>query len=186
MAATDQATEGQLDIIVSETQAAFDATKVIRGLLTNLSTTFKTNIVGAINEVDGKITGANIKTLYEGNAETNAYTDAEKAKLAGLDDNHFKGTHLNLAALNTAHATAAAGDYADVDAGVGTDIERYIWDTNDSKWVVQSGAVGGETAASILTKYESNADRNGYTDAEKAKLAAIVVSTKDYTGSITA
>ena len=29
-------------------------------------------------------TGAQIKTAYEGEAETNAFTDAEKSKLAGL------------------------------------------------------------------------------------------------------
>jgi hypothetical protein len=35
----------------------------------------------------GGITDAEIKTAYENNADTNAYTDAEKTKLAGIDAN---------------------------------------------------------------------------------------------------
>lgn len=121
-----------------------------------------------ISGLSGKVDKDGTKGLSDEN-----YTAAEKAKLAGLEGAHFKGLHASLAALQAAHPSAVAGDYADVDSGTGADVARYIWDVSDSKWVVQSGASGSMTAAQIKTAYESNPDTNGYSDAEKAKLAAI-------------
>ena len=103
----------------------------------------------------------------------NDYTDAEKTKLAGLESSHFKGTFVNLTALQAAFPTAVPGDYADVDAGTGADVVRYIWDNDDDIWVMQQGATTAETAASIKLKYESNADTNAFTDADAAKLDGI-------------
>lgn len=100
------------------------------------------------------------------------YTAAEKSKLAGLESSHFKGVFASLAALEAALPTAAPGDYADVDAGVGSDTERYIWDDSDVAWV-RSGAGEPLTAAQIKTLYESNPDTNPFTDAEEAKLAGV-------------
>lgn len=104
---------------------------------------------------------------------TEDYTTAEKTKLAGLDDAHYKGTYTNLAALETAHPTASPGDYADVDAGVADPVLRYIWDDSDTEWVAQAGSADPVTAAQVKTLYESNADTNAYTDAEKSKLGGI-------------
>jgi len=119
----------------------------------------------------GDETAASIKTKYESNADTNAYTDAEKAKLAGLEDSLFLGEYPTLAALQLAHPTAPAGAYAYVDAGPGQDVEKYIFDSSDQEWIKQQGESTAETPASIKTKYESNADTNAYTDAEKAVVA---------------
>lgn len=47
---------------------------------------------------------------------------------------HYKGTYTSLSALETAHPTAALGDYAIVDAGTGNDAIQYIWDAQDG-WV---------------------------------------------------
>lgn len=116
----------------------------------------------------GKVDKDGAKVLSDQN-----YTAAEKAKLAGLEAAHFKGLHASLAALQAAHPSAAAGDYADVDSGTGADVARFIWDVSDSTWIIQSGASGSMTAAQIKTAYESNPDTNGYSDAEKAKLGAI-------------
>ncbi|WP_167140873.1 hypothetical protein [Pseudomonas sp. OTU750018] len=101
------------------------------------------------------------------------YTAAEKAKLAGLEGSHYRGTYLNLTALQTALPTASAGDYADVDAGTADPVQRYIWDDSDGEWVAQAGSADPITAAQVKTLYESNADTNAYTDAEKTKLAGI-------------
>lgn len=116
----------------------------------------------------GKVDKDGAKGLSDEN-----YTAAEKAKLAGLEGEHFKGLHASLAALQSAHPSAVAGDYADVDSGTGADVARYIWDVSDSKWVIQSGASGSMTAAQIKTAYESNPDTNAFSDAEQAKLGAI-------------
>lgn len=101
------------------------------------------------------------------------FTAAEKAKLAGLEGSHYRGTYLNLTALQTALPTAEPGDYADVDAGAADPVQRYIWDDNDGEWVAQAGSADPVTAAQVKTLYESNPDTNAYTDSEKSKLAGI-------------
>uniref|UniRef100_A0A6M3M1C6 Minor tail protein gp31 C-terminal domain-containing protein n=1 Tax=viral metagenome TaxID=1070528 RepID=A0A6M3M1C6_9ZZZZ len=101
------------------------------------------------------------------------YTSAEKTKLAGLEAAHYRGTYVNLTALQTAVPTGVAGDYADVDAGVGSPVLRYIWDASDSEWVVQAGNADPITAAQVKTLYESNADTNAFTDSEKTKLGGV-------------
>lgn len=101
------------------------------------------------------------------------FTTAEKAKLAGLDGNLWKGEYTTLAALQAAHPTAEPGSSANVDAGIGAPVLRYIWDDNDNEWVAQAGSADPITAAQVKTLYESNPDTNAYTDAEKSKLAGI-------------
>ncbi|QGH74830.1 hypothetical protein MAL1_00083 [Bacteriophage DSS3_MAL1] len=144
----------------------------------------KTKLAGVEPNATADMTGAQIKSAYEGEANTNAFTDAEKAKLAGLEEGKFKGSYLNESALNSAHPTADVGSYAFVDAGIGTDALLYIWDDDDSDWVVSSSGGGTDTPADIKTKYESNADTNAFTDAEKAKLSGIDAgATDDQTGA---
>jgi hypothetical protein len=138
------------------------------------------NFVGmnVADDTDGTVTitfvynGAAIKSAYEAEANTNAYTDAEKTKLAGIEGSLFLGTFVSEAALTTAHAAPVVGSYAFVDTGVSTDVQMYIWDDTDAAYVVSTGG-GTETASSIKTKYESNADTNAFTDAEKAKLTGV-------------
>jgi hypothetical protein len=101
------------------------------------------------------------------------FTAAEKAKLAALESSHFKGTFTNLVALQAAYPTASVGDYADVDAGAGDPVLRYIWDASDSEWVAQAGSADPVTAAQVKTLYESNPDTNAFTDAEQAKLGGV-------------
>jgi len=60
----------------------------------------------------------------------------------------FLGTYVSLVALQTAHPTASDGNYADVDAGVGSTVARYIWDSSDSSWILQ-GAGGSTSWGSI-------------------------------------
>lgn len=126
-------------------------------------------IVGAA--IKNATTAAAIKAKYESNTDTNNFTDAEKSKLASLEGSKFLGTFLTASAIPV--VGAVAGSYADVDAGVGQDVQRYIFDVDDEKFVKSSSSVAGETAASIKTKYESNADTNAFTDAEKTKLSEI-------------
>lgn len=121
-------------------------------------------------------TGAEIKALYEAEANTNAFTDALKTKLEGIEGSKFLGTYVNLSALNTAHPTAAEGSYAHVDAGPGNNVTTYIWDNDDNQFVEQTGTGTSETPASIKSKYESNADTNAFTDALQTKLNGIETS----------
>lgn len=104
---------------------------------------------------------------------TNDFSDSLRDKLAGLESSHYRGTFLTLAAVESGIADAVAGDYADVDGGVGIDVVRYIWDADDSQWTPQTGEVASVTAAQVKTLYESNPDTNGFSDGEKGKLAGI-------------
>lgn len=117
-------------------------------------------------------TGAEIKALYEAETNTNVYTDAEQSKLAGLESSKFLGAYTTLVALQTAHPSPVAGSYGDVDAGAGNDVTRYIWDVDDTQYVVQ-GSGTTLTAAQIKTQYESNANTNAFTDTLLAKLNSL-------------
>ena len=117
-------------------------------------------------------TGAEIKTAYETELNTNAFTDAEKSKLATLEEK-FQGKFVNLTALQASTTPTTEGMYGWVDAGLGSDVQEYIYDIDDAAWVLVEGAGTTETAASVKIKYESNADTNVFDDAEKAKLATI-------------
>jgi hypothetical protein len=119
-------------------------------------------------------TAGSIKTKYESNADTNAFTDAEKSKLANLESSKFLGTYLNLASLESTHPDPVPGSYAHVDAGPGSEVEVYVWDDDGAEYVKLAGSGTEETAGSIKTKYESNADTNAFTDAEKSKLANLL------------
>jgi hypothetical protein len=136
--------------------------------------------------IKSRTTGAAIKTAYEGEANTNAFTDAEKTKLAGLESSKYRGLFTSEGALPL--VGNFIGSYADVDTGNGNDVARFIWDNGDEKWVAQSSSVTAETAASIKTKYEANPDTNAFTDAEKSKLAGITdaADISDFTASLDA
>ena len=116
-------------------------------------------------------TASEIKVSYESNANTNEFSDSEKSKLAGLESSRFKGTYVSKSALDTAHPTSEEGSYADVDGGVGQEVNRYIWDNDDSSWILQLGESAALTDVQIKTQYENNADTNGFTDSEKTKLS---------------
>lgn len=83
------------------------------------------------------------------------FSTGEKNKLAGLQPPNFRGTFISLAALQAGVASPVAGDYADVDAGVGSDVQRYVWDVSDTKWVPGSGG-GGPANTDALPEGATN------------------------------
>lgn len=108
-----------------------------------------------------------MRDLINALANTNFMTDAERTKLASLEESKFFGTYPDLASIPT--VDAVEGMYAHIDPANGTDVIVAYYDLNDDKWVEQ-GAATTETAASIKTKYESNANTNAFTDALLEKL----------------
>ena len=165
-----------------------------KGLSTNDYTTVEKNKLSGI-EAGAQVnpTATQVKSLYESNSNTNAFTDAEKTKLSSLESSKFIGQYISLALLQTAHPTPSVGSYAFVDPGFGSDVIKYIWDSNDTKWVL-SGEVNQEiTSAQVKTLYESNEDTNAFTDADKSKLSGIqagaqantVTSVAGKTGAVT-
>ena len=139
--------------VINDAQTALDATWS------------STKISDELNDKVDKVTG---KQLSDEN-----YTTAEKTKLAGLEGSKFKGEFVSLTALETAYPTADVGDYANVDAGTGNDVQRYAWDSSDDSWTLQQGASTALTASEVKTLYESNPDTNGFTDNLLSKLNGI-------------
>lgn len=109
-------------------------------------------------------------------------TTSERNKLASIDATHYGAPLQTLVALSAIpeascndkerrfvedelsdyfyDSSAVSGDVAPDDQTGGTGFWRKV-------------AVDGETAASIKTKYESNANTNAFTDAEQSKLSSI-------------
>ena len=117
-------------------------------------------------------TDAEIKIAYENNANTEAFTTSEKAKLASLEGSKFLGEFASLAALQTAYPSPSIGSYANVDSGSGSDVEKYVWDNSDSEYVKSSQA-DPLTSAQVKSLYEANADTEAFTSTLKTKLDTI-------------
>lgn len=84
--------------------------------------------------------------------DKNFISDAEKAKLIALESSKFLGEYVSLGALQTAHPSPAVGSYGYVDAGIGSDVLTYIWDSTDNDYVLQLGSSNAETTATIQAK----------------------------------
>ena len=114
-------------------------------------------------------TASEIKSLYEGNSNTNAYTDAEKTKLT------------NIETAATADQTAAEirtlVDNA-TDSNVFTDADHTKLDG------IETAATADQTNAEIRAAIEAASDSNVFTDADHTKLNGIEASaTADQTAS---
>ncbi|WP_113639261.1 hypothetical protein [Nubsella zeaxanthinifaciens] len=70
---------------------------------------------------------------------------------------HFRGKYASLAALQSAVFNPAlqAGDYAQVDAGTGSNVKNYNWDVDDNTWVEGSPGSGANNTDQ-LTEGTSN------------------------------
>lgn len=139
------------------------------------------NSIGAVigERVKQATNPATLATAIDAVPDRNLITDSERAKLSSIEGTKFLGTFLTSTDIPT--VGAVAGSYADVDAGAGQDVQRWIFDVNDGKFVRSTSSVAGETAASIKTKYEDNANTNAFTDAHKTKLDALTEAA-DITG----
>jgi hypothetical protein len=116
--------------------------------------------------------------------DTKVLTEEERTKLSGLESSKYLGTYLTAEAIPTEGATP--GNYADVDAGVDAKVERWIYDADSEVFVKSFSEVGGETAASIKTKYEENPNTNAFTDTDKTKLDTLVLTENNFTNTLKA
>lgn len=90
---------------------------------------------------------------------------------ATLESSKFLGTFL--ASDEIPLDKAVAGSYADVDAGPGETVSRWIYDADNGAFVKATGEVAGETSVSVKEKYESNPNTNAFTDNHKTILEAL-------------
>lgn len=137
--------------------------------------------------------GADIKALYEAEPNTNPLTDALAAKLASIDANHYLAPVQDvtaLAALSESTLTDKARTYVeDESADYFYNVQAASGDVAPTDQVGGTGwwiklATGGDTAAQVKSKYESNPDTNALTDALLSKLNGVQAgATDDLTGA---
>ena len=113
-----------------------------------------TNVQDAIVQASGTMTDAEVKTAYENNPDTNAFTDAEQTKLSGIETGA------------TADQVASDVPFTPFGTISATDVQAAIQE-------VAQEAGTSLTDAQIKTAYENNANTNAYTDAEKIKLDTV-------------
>ena len=137
-------------------------------------------------------TAAEIKTAYESNSDTNAFTDAEETKLAGisanadvsLPDARRDATSSQRGLATSAQVTKLDGiETGAKDDQTASEIKtlyesnadtRAFTDADHTKLDgIETAATADQTAAEIKTAYESNADTNAFTDADHTKLDGV-------------
>ena len=133
--------------------------------------------------ISNSLTAADVKSLYESNLDTNAYTDAEQVKVGyitvtqAVDLDTIESDTI----LNNSHRTSNGTDHTYIDqdvtttatptfAGIITDglIDGRDVSVDGLKLDgIEVGATADQTATEIEALYEGLADTNKYTDAEK-------------------
>lgn len=91
-------------------------------------------------------------------ADVDALTIVVDGKLNTADYNqHFRGRFTSLLSLqtNVFNPALQAGDYAQVDEGVGSPVKNYNWDANDDVWVI-GGTGSGATNTDQLPEGSTN------------------------------
>ncbi len=79
-----------------------------------------------------------------------------KSEIEALQDkDYFKGVYVSLSALQAAHPTGSAGDYAQVDSGAGGVLATYAYDLQDG-WVLSNASGSGASNTDQLTEGTTN------------------------------
>jgi len=168
----------------------------------SMSASDKSKLDGIEASATADQTDAEIKTAYENNSDTNAFTDAEKTKLAGVeasatadqtaseirtlvesatDSNVFTDAdHTKLNAIeDNATADQTGSEIKSLYEGE-SDTNAFTDSEKTKLSGIESNATADQTDAEIKTAYENNSDTNAFTDAEKNKLSGIAASANNY------
>ena len=122
------------------------------------------------------LTDAEVKTAYENNADTNAFTDAYETKVDGIAAGAQVnvGTNLgNTPAANGVAVTSSTGSNTTLPAATGTLAGVMAGSDKTRLDAMEDSATADQTNAEIKTAYEANADTNAFTDAYQTKVNGI-------------
>jgi len=108
------------DFTAPDDNTDLDATTAKHGLMPKAD---KSKLDGVEAGATANQTGAEIKSLYEGEADTNAYTDAEKTKLAGIETGATKYPDTGEQAFLDADHTKLDGIEAGADVTDSTNVD---------------------------------------------------------------
>ena len=138
----------------------------------SMSSTDKTKLDTIETSAKDDQTGAEIKSLYEGENNTNAFTDAEKSKLQNIESN----------AKDDQTGAEIKGLYeGENNTNAFTDAEQTKLSNLDLTKLqnIEVNATQDQTAGEIKTLYESNNNTNPLTDAEKAVIDGVTANTSE-------
>ncbi|MFZ2432524.1 MAG: hypothetical protein WAW57_15400, partial [Lutibacter sp.] len=124
-------------------------------LVTESELTTKEDIANKQNNLTPDGTGIKYPTVDAVNAGLDLKLDASAY------NQHFKGVYLTLAALNAAHPTASAGDYAQVNETGAADVLNYNWDAEENLWIPNAVGGSGATNTDELPEGTSNLYHTG-------------------------
>ena len=112
----------------------------------NFTNTLKTKLDGIEASATADQTGAQIKTAYEAESDTNAFTDADHTKLDGIAasaNNYVHPNHSGDVTSTADGATVIAAGAVDIAMlATGTDGKIITWDANGAPTVVGPGTDG--------------------------------------------
>lgn len=130
-----------------------------------------TGLDAEINAINSSLQTKVVKVVGKELSDNN-FSAQEKDKLASLESSRFKGVFTSLESLTSGVVSPSAGDYAQVDKGVGQEAVVYIYDVTDANWFEQKSATT-LTSSQVKQLYESNANTEALTTALKVKLESV-------------
>jgi len=136
---------------------AFAMDNMVEGSTTKILTDAeRSKLSGIESNATGDQTGAEIKSLYESESNTNAFTDAEKTLLGNQSGTNTGDQDLSTYQLQPSEGAFIDGDKTKLDA-------------------IESGATADQDASEIRSLVGSATDSNVFTDADHSKLDGIEV-----------
>ena len=130
-----------------------------------------TGLDAEINAINSSLQTKVVKVVGKELSDNN-FSTQEKDKLASLESSRFKGVFTSLESLTSGVVSPSAGDYAQVDKGVGQEAVVYIYDVTDANWFEQKSATT-LTSSQVKQLYESNTNTEALTTALKVKLESV-------------
>ena len=132
---------------------------------------FFNNVIGAGTGITS-LTGSVVKAAYEAEADTNAFTDAEQTKLAGIETGAQVNVDTDLSFnATTRELDSSTGSAVILPTATGSTAGLLSGADKTKLDTIESGATADQTGAEIKALYEAEA--NAFTDAQFTKLAGI-------------
>ena len=147
-----------------------------RTAISAISDAERTKLTGIEDGATADQTASEIKTAYESNADTNAFTDADESK---LDNSSVVGQVVTIGGTSVTVPGSSSGGVTNLNGHSVTELDdvssagsgEIITGAERTKLTgIESGATADQTASEIKTAYESNSDTNAFTDADESKL----------------
>jgi len=206
--ATKSFVESQVAAVIDAAPEALNTLNELAAALNDDSsigatvTSNSAKLSGIENNATADQTGAEIKSLYEAEANTNAFTDDEKSKLSGLqnlsdldgaaikqryeaedDTNSFTDAlKAKLQAIESSATSDQTG--AEIKALYEAEANAFTDSLYSKLSGIESSATADQTGAEIKSLYESESDTNVFTDSDSSKLQGIESgATADQTGA---